>query len=107
MNERKSNIVSRLMCRRHRPGGVEVTTCDSLEEGDWIAQHRDGLQFSEFSPVTTSRTWVKVEEVTRHVNGDLVIDFVIPSRHILGRPEMSSVVVYPETLVKRRMETPR
>lgn len=105
MNERQ-NIIRRVFKRRHRPGEIEVTTVDSLEVGDWIAEHRHGLQFNEFTSVTSSRTWVCVEELDRMMNGDVRIGFFNPkNRRTHGRYRQNDFVdCLPETLVKRRME---
>lgn len=98
------SIMKRL--RRHRPGGIETTTVDSLEEGDWIRQHRDGLQLGE-RVVGWSRTWVVIEEIRRFGNGDVEITFFNPKRLHQSRPIRDFVHCFPETLVKRRMEHER
>jgi hypothetical protein len=95
--------------KRHQPGSFETITVDSLEVGDWISEHRNGLQFGEFTTVTSSRTWVIIEELDRMANGDVRIGFRNPKaeqRRLLSGNRQDFVDCLPETPVKRRMEAP-
>jgi|SRR6185312_5342307 len=98
MNEQRTNPRRR---RRHVPGRVEVTTVDSLEAGDWISGHAQGLQLTEERIGAKLPKWNVLDSVRRLPNGRVEL-----------RISTSTYDVYidnclPELLVKRRMEAPR
>jgi hypothetical protein len=74
---------------------IETVSVDSLEEGDAIHQHRDGLSFGTDVP---QYMWAIVNEITRDQHGDLSISYMLMDK------TTGVVTCYPEMLVKRRTD---
>jgi hypothetical protein len=91
------------LLRRKRD--YEVTTADSLEAGDFITGHRNGLDLSYVNSDIPNKTWVLVTEVHRFVNGDIDITFEWEHTNKYDtRTKSDGTICFPEMLVKRRVE---